>query len=67
MTPSFLPLIVDAPACDRPRASDALSDPTIVHLVDEAGREYFVPLSLAAVQALVVMLAGPGEAEGRPE
>lgn len=52
----FLPLVVDAPACNMPAPGDAMDEPMVVQLRTVDGQDLFLPLSLAAAQALVQLL-----------
>jgi hypothetical protein len=62
MMTTMLPLMVDAPACDLPAPGDSMNEPLVVQLTSTDGHTYVLPLSLAAAQALVQLLAG-SEAE----
>lgn len=52
----FLPLVVDAPACNMPAPGDGVDEPIVVQLRTACGQDLFVPLSVAAAQALVQLL-----------
>ncbi|MFO1146865.1 MAG: hypothetical protein U1E62_00705 [Alsobacter sp.] len=66
MTTTMLPLMIDAPACDLPRPGAGLDEALVVQLTAEDGGTYILPLSLAAAQALVNMLAGAEDASAPP-
>lgn len=52
----FLPLVVDTPACNMPAPGDSPGEPIVVQLLTAHGEDMFLPLSLAAAQALVQLL-----------
>lgn len=62
---TFLPLIVDVPACDMPRPGDGPNEPIVVEMRAQDGASFLVPLSPAAAQALVqLVLREPQEDVG---
>jgi hypothetical protein len=64
---TMLPLMIDAPACDLPRPGASLSEPLVIQLTAEDGSTYVLPLSLAAAQAIVNLLAGSDEDAARKD